>query len=781
MRDRSPARRAAARSAAGGGTTLLVALLVAVCSPAPAAVGGESQAPLGDPLRFWRPDRAATEREFEAALRAVPDPTSLARHHELLSSAPHVVGTPGDLAVIDALERAFSALGLEVERQELWLYLPRPLAAELEIVAPERLALGLREDVLPEDPYSADPRLDFGWNAWSGSSEVTDGVVYANFGTKADFERLRQLGVAVAGRIVVARYGGNYRGYKAKFAAAAGAAGLILYTDPEDGGYGKGLMYPEGGWENDSAIQRGSLLTLPYPGDPLTPFVAATEGASRLDPAALDLPRIPVQPVGWRAARAILERMEGPPVPDDKWQGGLPFNYRLTGGDALRVRLKVEQAAGLTRTANVVATLRGAVYPDELVIVGCHHDAWSFGAGDPNAGSIVVYEAARSFAAAAARGRRPARTLVFANWAAEEPGIVGSVEWVEAHAAELGAHAVAYLNLDMAVMGTDFEASAAPTLGRAIVEATAAVTQVERLAAVEPPAGTAGGGRTVYDAWLARSGARPASDLPELGTLGGSSDHVGFYSHLGIPAAGVGAGGSPGASYHTAYEDLAWYRKVVGDDYRPAVMVTQVVDVLLARLADPDLLPLEPAAYGREAREHLDAIAKRARELGVDVDLGPLLAAARRQEERGSEAEKDLLAALAAGLDAASLARANAILLVLEREWLLAEGLFGRPWFRNLYAAPDADSGYAAWMLPALRQAVEERDADGARAAVALYLGVFERLESRLDELAALAVTAVPAKPVPRTGSAADGVGGPRPAPPARAPDGRPGRPGRSR
>ena len=230
----------------------------------------------------------------------------------------------------------------------------------------------LREDVLPEDPYSGDPALDFGWNAYSGSGDVTAEVVYANHGTKQDFARLAELGVDVAGKIVVARYGGNFRGYKAKFAEQAGAAGLVMYLDPKDYGYVRGLMWPQGGWANGSTIQRGALLTLPYPGDPLTPFVPATvppaadgalpEGAGRLDPAAVAFPTLPVQPVGWAGAREILSRMQGAAVPAE-WQGGLPFNYRLTGGAGLRLHLKVEQERRLVHTANVVATLRGERLP----------------------------------------------------------------------------------------------------------------------------------------------------------------------------------------------------------------------------------------------------------------------------------------------------------------------------------------------------------------------------------------------------------------------------------
>ncbi|HEX6203665.1 MAG TPA: M28 family peptidase, partial [Thermoanaerobaculia bacterium] len=466
--------------------------------PPPAPAAGEAGA---DALAGFAPARRAEQLAYEEALRATVDPARLRAWHDLLSSRPHVAGTPGDRAVIDALAREMASMGLAVEVQELDLYLPRPVRAELTVLAPERVPLDLQEAALAEDPWSDHPELHFGWNAYSGSGTVEAGVVYAHYATPEDFARLAELGVEVAGKIVVARYGRSFRGYKARYAEAAGAAGLVLYGDPEDGGYVRGRMWPAGGWANGTAIQRGSVLTLPYPGDPLTPFVPAQpdgEAADggpveRLDPAAVDFPGIPVQPVGWQAAAEILGRMSGPAVPEE-WQGGLPFNYRLDGGPELRVRLRVEQERELVRTANVVGTLVGERFPDETVILGCHHDAWSFGAGDPNAGSILVLEAARAFSAAARAGRRPDRSVVFAHWGAEEFGILGSVEWVEAHARDLTAGAVAYINLDMAAMGPRFGASATPSLADLVVAASRQVEQAR-----EP-------GTTVHAAWTGEDG-----------------------------------------------------------------------------------------------------------------------------------------------------------------------------------------------------------------------------------------------------------------------------------
>ncbi len=438
----------------------LVSLLV-LCALGMPARGDENTEP--SPLRFWRSERQAAQRDLEQALLNLPSRQSLAAVHEMVSSQPHVAGSDGDLKVIEKLALSYERLGLEVEKHEFWAYLPRPISAELEIIRPEHLALELRESAVEGDNFAGHQDLDFGWNAYSASGEVTAGVVYANYGTRADFERLEELGIDVSEKIVLARYGGNFRGYKVKFAQQAGAAGVVIYSDPEDAGYVRGLMYPEGGFANASYIQRGSLKTLPYPGDPLTPFHPAERDAERLDPADVALPRIPVQPIGWGAAQEILSRMRGPVVPEE-WQGGLPFNYHLTGGEDLILRLAVEQEARITPTFNVVGRLTGARYPDELVIVGSHHDAWSFGAGDPNAGTIVVYEVARAFAELAKRGIRPDRTLLFANWGAEEQGIIGSVEWVEQHREALSANAVAYINLDGAAMGPQLSASAAPLL-----------------------------------------------------------------------------------------------------------------------------------------------------------------------------------------------------------------------------------------------------------------------------------------------------------------------------
>jgi N-acetylated-alpha-linked acidic dipeptidase len=651
-----------------------------------------------DVLRGFRPERRDEHLRLEEALVGAVDAARLRAWHDLLAAEPHVAGSAGDAAVIDAIAAEWTKLGLDVERQDVWVYLPRPVEASLAIVAPEVETLPIKETPAPGDPYMGHPELSFGWNAYSGSGDVTGAVVYANFGTKEDFAKLRELGIRCEGAVVVARYGGNFRGYKAKYAEEAGAAGLVIYSDPEDAGFVKGPAYPEGGWFSETTIQRGSVLTLPWQGDPLTPFAPATRGARRLDPADVPLPRIPVQPVGWGAAARILERMTGAQVPE-AWQGGLPITYRLTGGDALRVRLLVRQERAITRTANVVGTLKGATEPQRRVVFGAHHDAWGFGAADPLSGTIQVMEAARVFAAAAARGLRPARSVSFAAWGAEEFGILGSSEWVEAHERELESGVVAYLNGDMTGMGPKLEVSSSPSL-KALIEEVA------------------------------------GPELTKIGDLGGGSDHVGFLCHAGVASASIGGGGSQGSSYHALTDNLAWYRKVVGDDYAPAVTLTRLNVRVMARLANADVPPLDPVRASVDTRTHLEALAARAKDLGPAADLARVELASRLHELRAREVMAALASALPT-LPPSATKRIGSELISHDRGWVWEGGLPGRPWFRSLFAAPDETSGYAPWMLPGLRRAIEHRDdAELARMQRA-YVGVFRRLEARLDAIEA--------------------------------------------
>ena len=643
----------------------------------------------GEGIRGFAPERVAAQRTIEEMLIGSVRRDRLRSFHEGLSNEPSPAGTEADLRKIRWLSKSFGEMGLEVEEHWIDVYLARPVTGEVEIVrdgtGEVSVGLSVQEGPIPGDAYVADEGMDIGWSAYSGSGEVVAGVVYANYGRRQDFEALREMGVDVRGKIVIARFGGNYRGYKAKFAEEHGAAGLIMYTDPKDSGYVRGLMYPDGGWATPEYIERGSVKTLDYVGDPLTPGVAATVGAEveRLDPEELALPRIPVQPIGWGAAQEILSRMEGRVVPE-AWQGGLPLNYRVDGGEALRVRLKVEQDRRIMRTANVVAILPGAKHPDEWVIVGSHHDAWTHGAGDPNAGTMIVLELARMFSERVRSGQPVQRSMLFACWGVEEYGIIGSTEWVEEHAEHLGAHAVAYLNLDMAAMGLNFRASASPSLRTLILEASKVVAS-----AVDPD-------RTVYEVWSEQSGGTPG-----VRVLGGGSDHVPFLMHAGIPSMAMSGGGSSGVSYHSAYDNLHWYWKVVGDDYKPAEMIARVAAVALSRLANADVVPLETGAYADVVREQLGSLAKMAEERGLSLD--PEALSGVLDELRSAHTE---LFAHEINDEVVM----TPALIGAERAWVEGPEPTKRPWYRNRFIASDWDSGYASWVLPQLRGAIESEN-----------------------------------------------------------------------
>ena len=496
---------------------------------------------------------------------------------------------------------------------------------------------------------------------------------------------------------------------------------------PVNSGYVRGLMWPEGTWANPSKIQRGSILTLPWQGDPLTPFVEATEDAERLDISEAPLPEIPVQPVGWEAAQQILGRMTGRPVEDRDWQGGLPFTYRLEGGADLRVRVEVEQTREIVKTWNVTGTLAGATHAEQRVYVGCHHDAWVYGAQDPTCGLIVVLEAARAFAEAAANGRRPARSIVFCAWGAEEFGVIGSSEWVEGKLDELTDGAVAYLNLDAAAGGPRFGASASPSL-KPVIEAAARVVTNEAF--------TMGGEHAdpLADAWFG------GDDRPRFGNLGGGSDHVGFYCHAGVPSAGLGMRGAGGDAYHSTYDTLAWYRRAVGDDYASALTLTRITNVVLSRLAGDALLPLHAGDYARDIVGHIEAMRPRAEANGVSIDDGAIREAAARLEALADETSGALASAVDSGaLAGPRLDAVNNVLRSMEQVWIASDGLPGRPWFRNLFASSDPTSGYASWMLPLLRAHVEAGDQAGVDRAIEVYAQRLGQLEEMLTAVRALA------------------------------------------
>lgn len=670
----------------------------------------------------FTPDRWEAELAYERTLRDAVDKASIKWFHDRLADEPNRAGTKRSRKTAEWIMSQFSRAGLEASLAEYDVLLAEPIDAQVQVVAPERIDLPVRERVLSEDPYSAIAQNEFGWNAYSASGDATGRVVYANYGRKEDFEALRAMGIDLQGAIVIARYGGNFRGFKAKFAEEAGAAALIIYTDPADAG--KGDPYPEGVWANGSTIQRGSILTNEHRGDPLTPGWASTPSAKRLEIEEAGLPRIPVQPIGWDAAREILARMEGPDAPEG-WKGGLDAPYTIGGEGDLRVRVKVAQARTRKTIANPVGVLRGSEEPDKLVIVGCHFDAWVYGAWDPASGMSVVMELARVFGEAAQNGHRPKRTVMFVAWDAEEYGLIGSTEWVEQNARDLVRNAVAYINLDAAVSGSRFAASAWPSLKTLVAESAGAVPALLPATDSTP---------TVLDEWI---GAQGGDDLtPRIGDMGGGSDHSAFVFHLGIPAAAPGVVGAPGANYHSVYDSLRWYQQRFVPDYEPSAKLARVVAVQLARLANADVAPVDHGRTFADFVSRLDEAAAIARERGMTIDVDRLRGRAEFLAGRWDQAIGAVRAALAAGtLDDSRRTAVNGLLGVLDRTWVESAAESEGRWHRNLYMGPDEDSGYAPWALPPLRRAVEHGDRGAAQAAIARYNRAFDQMAAMLMAL----------------------------------------------
>jgi len=700
------------RSGLAGAVLAFVTLARAAPPEAPPALDG------------FAADAAARQALVEERVRGLGSPRDFRAHLERITREPHPAGSAENARVAAYLAETMSRAGLEVEVHEYDVYLPTgPGRIDVELVDPIRQSLSLREEVLERDPFSADSRIGPAWNAYSGRGEVTAGVVYANRGRREDFQHLRSIGVVVHGKIVVCRYGGSYRGHKVKYAEEAGARGVLLYSDPADGGFRDGPEYPRGRYLSASTVQRGSVLTLPYSGDPLTPFEPALpldheRTPDRLARSDVAFPSIPVTPLPHASAAEILGRLRGHIAPAD-WQGALPFVYKVGGGDELRVRLRVEQPVEPTRIRNVLGSVVGSEFPDERVILGCHYDAWTFGAVDPCCGTATLLVLAEMLGRLAREGFGPRRTIQIAHWDAEEHGIIGSTEWVEQFRDALESRAVAYVNADAAASGPRFRASSCPTLEKPIADAARAI----------PYPGT---GASVFDLWAAR---HPRPDLPGFGSLGGGSDHVGFYTHALVPSCSLSFSGSS-PIYHSAYDNFAWYSRFGDPTFALGPALARVQAILATRLANADVLPYDVAGYARDLEEHVSRIERRAADLDRPVELNRMRNAlvALRSAARGFVAARD--AALSRTPRVEELRWVNARLIGLEKAFRSDGGLPGRPWNRSLYASPDPTSGYSAWMLPGLRRAVELERGVGLDAWEERYVQVVEGLTERIREVA---------------------------------------------
>jgi len=650
------------------------------------------------------------------------DKSSFKKHLKKLTERPHVVGSKGNAEVIRYIGQIMDDAGFKVTNYPYDVYLPnKPGKSLIEIVTPSRDVLNQKEDVIQGDPFSEDPELWKGWNAFSGSGDVTAEVVYANYGRKQDFDQLKELGVEVKGKIVIARYGGNFRGYKAKFAEANGAAGLIIYTDPKDSGFTRGLVYPEGPFYNSSTIQRGSLLTTDFTGDPLTPFEPALpldgkKKIKRLDPKDAQLHTIPVTPIGYGEAQKILGQMKGNPVPSS-WQGGLPFTYRLEGGSSLTVRLKVDQKIDFVRATNVIGMLEGSESPDEWIILGCHLDSWGFGATDPSSGTAMLLSLSETLGKLKDEGYAPKRSILIGHWDAEEHGVIGSTEWVEQMRDELNAKGVVYMNFDGAVSGKGFGASSAPTLKKLLVEASKDVKYPYT-------------DQTLYEFWN-----RNNQDEPPIGNLGGGSDHIAFYMHVGVPSMSGGAGG-PNV-YHSNYDSFRFYERFVDPEFQMGSMVEHIAGLMALRMANGDLIPYNLNRYASDLKMHISNAESKINLYNKDFDGFNITSKAIQSLEQTSEKlTQKIKSYLAEGdFSKKDLSNLNQQLIGLEKSFISDKGMYFGSWYRSLYASSDPFSGYAAWILPGLEYEIALKASNRLEEWDSRYSEAINSLNLKMNEL----------------------------------------------
>jgi N-acetylated-alpha-linked acidic dipeptidase len=679
---------------------------------------------------------SSQELKAETRFLAVPDPKLAENHLRILTREPHIAGSPEDKATADYVASKFGEAGLDTEIVEYRVWFNYPTELSVDVTAPEGVTMhGPSREHVDGDPFQDNPRVVLPYNGMSPSGDVEAEVVYANYGSPEDFQKLAQMKIDVRGKIVLMRYGQNFRGVKVFVAQEHGAAGVIIYSDPADDGWKRGDKYPQGPWRPDTGAQRGSVgYMFQFPGDPTTPGIASIPNlpdAQRI-PAeqSAQLPKIPSTPISYGDAWPVLEHLAGPESPRD-WQGSLPFTYHV-GPGPVKIKLHLKQDYQFRTIWDVIGKVRGTEFPDEWVVAGNHRDAWVYGAVDPNSGTAAMLEAVHGVGELLKAGWKPKRTVVFASWDGEEEGLIGSTEWGEQHAEDL-ARAAAYFNMDVAVSGPKFGASSVPSLKQFLREVTKSVSSPQ--------------GGTVYEAWrkATQSGtdvfnpqetssstfrppAAPARADVSVGDLGSGSDYTVFLQHLGVPSTDVGSTGSYGV-YHSVFDNFSWFKKFGDPNFVYEQEMARVYGLEAVRMANADVLPYDYEEYGKEILAYIDAAKKKAEaKFGTPA---PDLSQAREAGKHFQEAGAKILAKERKPPEDS--ARLNHVLRDTERALLVPEGLPNRPWYKHTIYAPGQYTGYAAVVIPGVNEAIEAGDLERTRKQIAVLTAALQRATRVLE------------------------------------------------
>ena len=712
-------------------------------------------APTDTSLRGFFPQSIQAQRDLEARFKAMPDPWRMREAMRRLSARPHHVGSPYDKDNAEWILGQFKSYGWDAHIENFDVLFPTPVERIVELVSPTPYKALLQETALPGDPTSNQQSEQLpSYNAYSIDGDVTGPLVFVNYGVPADYEELEQHGVSVKGAIVIAKYGGSWRGIKPKVAAEHGAIGCLIYSDPKDDGYAGGDVFPAGPMRPAQGVQRGSVADMPvYPGDPLTPGVGATKDAKRLPLAqARTITKIPVLPISYGDAQPLLAALGGPLAPAS-WRGGLPITYRLGSGPA-KVHLRVKSDWSLKTLYDVIAKLPGTTEADQWIIRGNHHDAWVNGAEDPISGLVAELEEARALGTLYQQGWRPKRTIIYAAWDGEEPGLLGSTEWVETHADELKTHAVTYINSDgngrgyLGIEGSHSLEKFMNGVALDVEDPESGVSSWRRIQA----------SRILNGSPESRREARDRDDL-RIGALGSGSDYSSFLDHLGVASLNIGYGGEDnGGIYHSIYDDFYWYTHFSDTSFVYGRALAQAGGITVLRLANADLLPFAFTNLGETVQGYVkdlqslrdkrsEQIVERNRQIeeglfkftsdprdpvtapqrqqpAPQLNFAPLLNALDSLSHAASRYDRAYNRAVAEAR-AANAKSVNERLIQAERALTSTEGLKNRPWYVHMLYAPGFYTGYGVKTIPGVRESIEQgqwQDADReiVRAAAAL-------------------------------------------------------------
>src|SRR6266545_6552849 len=742
-------------------------LLMLVCA-APTALAGSEKSPI---LGFSAP-AADAERALEARLDAALDPALLGEWMRRLAARPHHVGSPYGRENAEYLAGLFREWGFDTRIEEYQVLFPTPKERLVELVSPGRYRARLAEPALPEDATSgqAGEQLPV-YNAYSIDGDATAPLVYVNYGVPKDYEELERRGIDVKGKIVIARYGGSWRGIKPKVAAEHGAIGCIIYSDPRDDGYFQGDVYPKGAYRNDVGAQRGSVMDMPvHPGDPLTPGVGATKNAKRLDIKDVDIfTKIPVLPISYSDALPLLRALEGPVAPPD-WRGALPITYHLGPGPA-RVHMDLEFNWNIVPCRDVIARLAGSDRADQWIMRGNHYDAWVNGASDPISGQVAMLEEAKAIGELAKSGWRPKRTIIYAAWDGEEEGLLGSTEWAEQHGDELRQHGVVYINSDSNSRGF-LDTGGSHTLERLTTQVARDVNDPERNVSVLERRRDRE--QTLATSPEARKEARERQ-LIRLDALGSGSDWTPFLQHTGIAAMNVGYGGEGGGgSYHSIYDSIDHYLRFGDPGFQYGVAQAETTGRLVLRLANADVLPIEFTTFADTMSRYLDELTKlaqttrteieernrlireRAYEIAADptktyvppkpepaapfLNFAPLQNAVSHLLQSARDFDR-VAASLPSDAPNAFVREAalDHALMHIEQALMTTQGLPRRPWFRHQIYAPGFYTGYGVKTVPGVREAIEQKQWNEANQQIEVVAAVINNYAAEVERAAEIA------------------------------------------